>query len=101
MWTDMAFLDQNLFVKKVAPELELSFNPLLLARRSLYENVNTLRTRFGRKGAEGWLDYLKGRSEQVSDAIIAGSLVKKPGNKTRTNNIPCQPNLLTHPINTP
>ena len=97
MWSDMAFLDQNLFLKKVAPELELSFNPLLLARRSLYENIHILRTRFGRKGAEGGLDYLKGRTEQVSDAITAGSLVKKPGDITL-----CQYDLiLTHSINAP
>ena len=110
----MAFLDQNLFLKKVAPELELSFNPLLLARRALYENIHILRTRFGRKGAEGGLDYLKGRSEQVSEAIVAGSLVKKPGTVT-TNPVntpclltlsthhfylPCQHNTSTNPVNT-
>jgi hypothetical protein len=66
MWIDLDFLNENIFLKKVSPSLEITHNPLLLNAKNLHRNIIDLRDRFP-KGVNGSLvlSSLKGGTEQV------------------------------------
>lgn len=66
MWTDLSFLSENIFLRKALPDLEIEFNPLLLTRNKLGQNIMDFRERFSDgKGASDTLECLRGPEEQV------------------------------------
>lgn len=70
MWIDLDFLNENIFLKKVSPNLEITHNPLLLDRKNLHRNIIDLRERFPTEiNGSLVLSSLKGDTEQVKQNI--------------------------------
>jgi hypothetical protein len=74
MWIDLDFLNENIFLKKVSPNLEITHNPLLLNAKNLHRNIIDLRDRFT-TGVNGSLvlSSLKGDTEQVGQGLTMSS----------------------------
>jgi hypothetical protein len=74
MWIDLDFLNENIFLKKVSPNLEITHNPLLLNTKNLHRNIIDLRDRFP-TGVNGSLvlSSLKGDTEQVKQRLTMSS----------------------------
>lgn len=66
MWEDLQFLKENVFLRKILPNLEIENNPLLLPNNEKELYFTEFRNRFPNgKEASAALENLKGRTEQV------------------------------------
>ena len=66
MWEDLQFLKENVFLRKILPNLEIENNPLLLPNNEKELYFMEFRNRFPNgKEASAALENLKGRTEQV------------------------------------
>ena len=73
MWDDQGFLKENILLSKVATNLPLSYNPLLLYTEDYKKILDSLNLQ-----PENPLIHLKGFMEQLESAQLSGTLVRKP-----------------------
>ena len=71
IWNDLNFLSENIFLRKALPDLEIEFNPLLLNKKKLGENILDYRDRFNDgKNASDTMEFLRGPEEQVRNIFF-------------------------------
>ena len=71
MWTDLKFLNENIFLRKILPDIDTDFNPLLLSKNKLELFSSEYKGRFlnGEKAIET-LNHLRGQIEQVRNILF-------------------------------
>ena len=72
LWSDIDFLDENILLKSVFPDLDVKYNPLLLLSQDFGDVLNEVTVQDGKV-----LNYLRGRQEQVRDAVKSGTIISK------------------------
>jgi len=72
MWNDLNFLNNNQLLQLAFPDFNANYNPFLLTMESYSKVLDQVNKQKG----DG-LAFLKGRMEQVRDAMAAGTIQKK------------------------
>ena len=80
MTSDMSFLQENVPLQRRVPELSVKGNPLLLLRHNLKGNLDSLSV-----SKKDTFNQLRGRKEQLSDALEAGEKLHKESKEVVVN----------------